>query len=277
MATDQSTVYVVTGANRGIGLGLVTSLLSRPHTVIIGTVRSAQAHKQLADAAESLPKGDGSTLYIAQVDYSTVPGPEAIRKSIDEATAGEITHVDVLICNAGYADSMRPVLETTAAQMREHFDINTIGPLMTFQALWPYMQQDARSRKDNTTAAAAAAAAAAAVPAKFILISSSVGSIGMMEPLPGGAYGPSKAAANWIAKAIHEQYSEQGIVSVAIHPGFIATGMGRGACESWKLPVEMAADTVENSVRGLLEVIGGATKEGVSGKFVTQKGQELGW
>ena len=267
MATDSSTVYVVTGANRGIGLGLVTALLSRPHTVVIGTVRSAEAHKQLAEAAESLPKGDESTLYITQVDYSTVPEPAEIRKSIHEATDGKITHVDVLICNAGYTDSMRPVLETTAAQMREHFDINTIGPLVTFQALWPYMQRDSRSRKDG----------AAAVPAKFILISSSVGSIGMMEPLPGGAYGPSKAAANWISKAIHAQYSDQGIVSVAIHPGFIATGMGRAACESWKLPVEMAADTVDDSVRGLLEVIDGATEEGISGKFVTQKGQELGW
>ena len=52
MATDSSTIYVVTGANRGIGLGLVTALLSRPHTVVIGTVRSAEAHKQLADATE---------------------------------------------------------------------------------------------------------------------------------------------------------------------------------------------------------------------------------
>ncbi|KAK3191170.1 hypothetical protein K4F52_002756 [Lecanicillium sp. MT-2017a] len=266
MATtsQNTTVYVVTGANRGIGLGLVGSLLARPNTTVIGTVRSPQAHKQLNDAAVSLPKGAGSTLYIAQVDYSSVPDAATIRKSINDATGGSITHVDVLICNAGFTDELSPVLETTAAQMREHFDVNTTGPLMTFQAAYPLMRKEVRP-------------AHAATPAKFILISSSVGSIGMMEPLPGGAYGPSKAAANWLAKAIHAQCADEGLVSVAVHPGFIPTGMGQRACESWKLPIGVAADTVEGSVESLLEMIDGATRDGVSGKFITQKGEELAW
>ncbi|KAJ3475435.1 hypothetical protein NLG97_g9460 [Lecanicillium saksenae] len=103
-----------------------------------------------------------------------------------------------------------------------------------------------------------------------------------MEPLPGGAYGPSKAAANWIARAVHQQLgcgsgSERiGIVGVAVHPGWVLTRMGEIAAESWCAPAEMGPDTTpEESAEEVLNIADRAEEFG--GKFVMEGGKELPW
>lgn len=254
MTPTTNTVYVVTGGNRGIGLGLVKSLLARPRTTVVATVRSQPTASQLEGELASSATGEGSEHYIAQLDYAKDLTPQVVRERFDAAVQGKVDHIDVLVCNAGYFTTMSPVLETTGDELRSHFDINTLGPLATVQGLWPLMQKSAQP--------------------KFLLISSSVGSIGMMEPMPGGAYGPSKAAANWIAKALHQQVPQ--LVSVAVHPGFVQTGMGNAASEQWGLAAG-PPDTVEDSVAGLLKVMDEATRETTSGTFITQTGVALGW
>ncbi|KAL4863357.1 hypothetical protein BDV12DRAFT_202200 [Aspergillus spectabilis] len=107
-------------------------------------------------------------------------------------------------------------------------------------------------------------------------MSSSVGSIGDQEPVPGGAYGPSKAAGNWLTRALHLQHSASGLVSVALHPGWVQTALGELAARDWKYDAG-PPETVENSVTGILAVIDGATRETASGKFLTYTGQELAW
>ena len=89
--------------------------------------------------------------------------------------------------------------ETSAEDLRESFETNTIAPLMVFQAFWPLMQKSA------------------ATP-KLVMTTSSVGSITQMEPMPGGAYGPTKAALNWITKSLHHQHER--LIAIALHPGW---------------------------------------------------------
>lgn len=56
--------------------------------------------------------------------------------------------------------------------------------------------------------------------AKFILISSSLGSIGAMESaVPSLAYGFSKAAADYFVRKVH--FEEQDITTLAVHPGYV--------------------------------------------------------
>lgn len=251
--TSSNTVCVVTGGNRGLGLCLVKSLLARPSTTVIASVRNEEAAVSLKAETQSVNAGDKSNLHILQLDFSTAIAPETVIETFNAAT--NVDHIDVLICNAGYATSMVPAALTSAEDLRASFETNTIAPLLVFQGLWPLLQK--------STAAP-----------KFINMSSSVGSIGGQEPVPGGAYGPSRAAGNWITRALHVQH--ENLVAVALHPGWVQTRAGEFVAQQWGY-APGPPETVENSVKGMLQVIDGATREGTSGKFITYQGKELVW
>jgi NAD(P)-dependent dehydrogenase (short-subunit alcohol dehydrogenase family) len=250
-AANGNFIYVVTGGNRGLGLGLVKSLLARPNTTVIATVRNEAAASTLTRESTETPKGLGSNLRILKLDLSMVNSPVEVR----EAFKSDIDHIDVLINNAGGAQPMVPAAETTAEDLRAAFEVNTIAPLIVFQALWPLLQKS--------------------VSPKLIMITSSVGSIAEMEPVPGGAYGPSKAAQNWLTKALHLENKDRGLIAIALHPGWVQTRAGQFVADQWGF-VSGPPDTIESSVEGMLKVIDEASKE-TSGKFITQKGQILAW
>lgn len=240
MASDSNTVYVITGANRGIGLGLVKSLLTRPSTTVIATVRNEDAATSLLSELIKTLIGEKSGFEIVKLDFSAALPLEQIR------SAFTTDRIDVLINNAGWSPPMTLATQTSAADLRAAFEINTIGPLTVFQALWPLLRLSPTPKLINMT--------------------SSVGCITYQEA-PGGAYGPSKAA-------LHEQ--NEGLVAVALHPGWVQTRMGEGCAKDWGFEGG-PPETVEGSVEGVLEIVDGATRERWSGKFVTYKGQELPW
>ncbi|KAL0935882.1 aflatoxin biosynthesis ketoreductase nor-1 [Colletotrichum truncatum] len=254
-----NTVYVITGTNKGIGLGLVKTLLARPSTTIVGSVRNDAAAASLKSSIADVKKGDKSELHVMLLDLSTAPSPAAVREAFTVATAGTIDRIDILVSNAAAPFPMLPIATTPVEDFRKAFEINTISPLMVFQGLWPLMDKP-RSATD--------------VPAKFIGITSSVGSIETQEPVPGGAYGPSKAALNHITKSLHGQHKD--LVSVALHPGWVQTYMGDYAAKAWNYEPG-PPDTIETSVNGIVKVIDGATRETTSGKLVMHTGQVLPW
>ncbi|KAI1255748.1 hypothetical protein MGN70_002488 [Eutypa lata] len=259
-SSNDSKVYVVTGGNRGLGLGLVKSLLARPNTTVVATARNEEAVAGLEAeiANNAIVKGTNSDFHVLQFDFTTAI-PAA---TICDKVAGVVDHVDVLFLNAGFAASMTPAMETTAEDLRASFEVNAIAPLLVFQGLWPLLRK--------------AATGGGAAPPKLAWITSSVGSITDMEPVPGGAYGPSRAAQNWLAKALHVENEASGLIAVALHPGWVQTRMGDHVAKEWNIPSGPPV-TVEESVKGMLEVMDNATRETVGGKFVTQTGQILQW
>ncbi|KAJ4109654.1 hypothetical protein NW768_012090 [Fusarium equiseti] len=236
MSTEaKNTVYVVTGANRGVGLGLVKALLARPSTTVIATVRNDKAAKSLQGELSDVSASTDSTFEVVQLDFSASLPPEQIRNVI------------------AVSPPMTLAAQTPAEDLRTAFEVNTIGPLTVFQGLWPLLQKSAAPNLINMT--------------------SSVGCITFQE-VPGGAYGPSKAALNWITRALHIQ--NESLVAVALHPGWVKTDMGEFSAREWGFP-GAPMETSENSVQGILEVIDGATRDITSGKYVTYKGQILPW
>lgn len=99
MTSSIQTVYLVTGANRGIGKGLVADLLLLSDTLVIATVRdvSQPDAKKLND----LPKGNGSALKLIEMDVSR---PNTIAQSIKNS---KVDKIDVVISNAG-GESLLP-------------------------------------------------------------------------------------------------------------------------------------------------------------------------
>lgn len=85
--------------------------------------------------------------------------------------------------------------------MRYDFEVNTVGTVKLFKSTWPLLRDgDAK---------------------KFIVVSSSVGSIAALEQesFPGTAYGISKAALNWFAKKVSVEMKDEGLLVGIVHPG----------------------------------------------------------
>ena len=253
-----NTVYVVTGANRGLGLGLTKSLLSRPSTTVIGTVRNDEAAASLKADTDSITSANGTTLHIVKLDFSTAIPTEKILEAFPAAVGSGLSHIDVLINNAAVGPPFVPSVELRAEDLRAAFETNTIAPLLVFQALWPLLRRSPTGRP------------------KLVMMSSSVGCVTEMEPLPGGAYGPSKAALNYLTKSLHTQHEADGLVALALHPGWVRTRAGAFVAREWGFPGEPPV-SVDDSVRGMLDVIDAATRETASGKFLTQTCDVLAW
>lgn len=168
-----------------------------------------------------------------------------------------IDHIDVVVACAGMVEGMKPVNDTPWADVQKHLDINLGGPLKLFQGVKPLLW------KPGT---------------KFILISSSVGSLASFDPVPGSlAYGASKAAANYMIVRLNFEEAQQGLVAAAVHPGWVRTRMGIHAAEQWGFPPEIVPLTAEQSATAVLKVIDGATKDNAGGKFLSYDGSEMKW
>ncbi|KAK2611978.1 amidophosphoribosyltransferase [Conoideocrella luteorostrata] len=256
MATNMT--YLITGANRGIGKQLVSDLLLRPSTTVVGTVRDP--NHDTAISLKSLPLADKSQLVVVPLKesrtdfaYNTLHG-RLLRENINT--------LDVVIANAGASPSFDATLETDPEVVRECMDVNSIGPLRLFQACWALLD-----KSDNGDLKRK----------KFVLISSSTGSISVLdyETFPNAAYGMSKAAANWLAKKLSVEFKDRGLKVGIIHPGWVRTGMGQQLANA--VGVLEPPNTVEESSRQVLEQVDNLSFETTHGKFVSIGGQVLPW
>ena len=93
MPSSEFTVYLITGANRGIGLGLVRKLLEDKDAVVFAGARDPSSANELKDLASASP----DRLYLVKLNSGSVEDAKAVAAEI-EAKAGKL---DVLIANAG--------------------------------------------------------------------------------------------------------------------------------------------------------------------------------
>lgn len=259
-STDMSApnIYLITGANRGIGKGLVSLLLQRPSTTVIAAVRDPE-HPTAKELA-SLPSAEGSKLILISLDSSR---EDAALKAVNTLKNDhDIKHLDVVIANAGIGKGGGPVRETTVSNMVEHHAVNTIGPVLLFQATADLLQTSPTKRPI------------------FVAISTVMGSLGAMEALAGfpakhSPYGGSKAALNWFIRRLH--FEEPWLTSFLIHPGLVETDMALDAFAGTDLkPGDLGAISTKTSATNMLAVIDGATSE-IGGTFKSHDGTGLPW
>ncbi|TRM62850.1 hypothetical protein BD626DRAFT_496689 [Schizophyllum amplum] len=245
--SSSSTVYLVTGAARGIGLGIVSQLAARPDTVVFAGVRDVSRAGGL-DALVSAYPGRVHILKVVSADRQN--NDEAVQEI--KKLAGRL---DVVIANAG-VDVPKTSMDTSAEDMTHHFNVNTNGPLVLFQATHELLR--------------------ASKSPKFVAISSVMGSVTIAPEFPTiqMAYGMSKAALNWVVRKLHQDNPDMTIFP--INPGGVDTPgfadlMSQDPILS-KIIEQTPLISVEESVRGILEQVDAATRETHGGKFVDYTG-----
>jgi len=223
--------YLITGVGRGIGQELARALLLRGERVI-GTLRdTVQAPEALNEFIE------GRQLRLSTLDVRDDTSiAEAVRQ-IDEP-------VDVLVNNAGIIGPQRQsTLDMDFAGFLETLQVNTLGPLRIAQAFLPHLRRATNS--------------------KIMTISSRMGSLSYAKS-DRIAYRASKAAVNKVMQGLATDLQPEGIIVVAVHPGWVRTDMGGSGGDI----------SVEESAAGLIRLMDRLAPE-ESGGFFNWQGERI--
>jgi len=207
--------YLITGANRGIGLEFVRQLTARGDSVI-GTARDPAG---LLEEARAVPGVRWVALEVA--DPASI---DSLPTRLGSLGSG-VGPIDVLINNAGVSSTAKTLADLTSAELHRVFAVNTFAPLLVTKALLPLMSAGGRKL--------------------IVHITSQLGSITNNNGTSTYPYRASKTGLNQLNASLAHELRPAGFTCLAMHPGWVQTDMGG----------KQATLTPESSVRHLLGVI----------------------
>jgi NAD(P)-dependent dehydrogenase (short-subunit alcohol dehydrogenase family) len=228
---------LITGANRGLGLELTRLCAARGDRVFAGC-RFPEHDTQLKDL---------SARYPGQIDI--LPMEITDKASLHRCTQqvrSKVDALDMLINNAAI-DAKGETLRTfDAEKAAQQWKVNAVGQVLVAQRFLDLLK--------------------AGTNPKIINVTSEAGSISTMKHYRGYYYFGSKAAMNMFSRSMAWDPDTAGIITIALHPGWVRTDMGG----------TNAHLSVTESAEGILKVIADLTPED-NGKFYTWDGKEYPW
>ena len=242
----QPTVFI-TGSNRGIGLGLVKEYAGHGWKVI-ATCR----HPGTAAELQAL-SGDNPDIVIEQLDVTDFARIDALSRQYQDQP------IDVLINNAGILprdEWDKPFRKMDFNYARKVFEVNSFAPVKIMQA---FADQVAASNQK-----------------KIVNISSQAGSFANTRHKPTRyVYRSSKAALNMFSFDIAPELGQRGIITIALHPGVVASNTEMDFEEMKKSFPGLI--TVKESASKIYKTVAGLTPA-ENGKFLSYDGgKEMAW
>lgn len=183
---------LITGANRGIGLGLVKRFLENDFQVI-ATYRQEHTSQELLDLAKNK-----KNLALIKMDLNNDSDYLQLKNTVKP-----FKEIHYLINNAGIiGGETRSLFETSPSEVLEVFKNNTLNPMKICQTVIPFLAKNAVVTQ----------------------ITSMMGSI--KDNQSGGYYDYriSKAALNMLHKCLSLEFKD--FTFLTLHPGWVQTDMG---------------------------------------------------
>lgn len=233
---------LITGSNRGIGLGLAEAYAERGWRVI-ATARSPGKAAELNALA-------------AKYDNLTVDELDVTEDAEIAALASkyEGTAIDVLLNNAGVLGDIEKQNADNIVydEIKFIMDVNVYGPMKMAEAFLPHVK--------------------ASEEKKILTMTSGLGSLTLTQRM-GRFYGyrMSKAAVNMAMRAMHADLKNEGLVIGLIAPGQVQTELLFAS--GFRGPGSI---TVDESVAGLMQVIDNVNAETV-GLPINYNGESIPW
>ncbi|MCE5316316.1 MAG: SDR family oxidoreductase [Parachlamydia sp.] len=196
-------VALITGANRGLGLGTARALAKMGYTVIMGSRDSAKGITRTAEIEK-----EGLDVVFCQLD---VADPESIVKAHDAILKGW-GRLDALINNAGVMLDTEEakkhpsgLFHTDRHMLIKTFEINTVGAYQLSEAFMPLMLAQGYGRIVNVSSG-----------------------LGQLSEMGAGypAYRLSKTALNAVTRIFAAQGREKNVIVNSVDPGWVKTDMG---------------------------------------------------
>ena len=187
-------VALVSGGNRGIGLGVCRRLAEEGLTVILGSRDEERGRR----AAEKLPGG----VAVRQLDVADAGSVERLAASIEN----DFGRLDVLVNNAAISnDEGQSGAEADLDRVKEALEANLFGAWRLSQAAIPHMRRGGYGRIVNVSTGLAA-----------------------LEDMGGGSpgYRISKTSLNALTRILASELRGTGILVNAVNPGWVQTDMG---------------------------------------------------
>jgi len=211
MSTSSKTI-LITGANKGIGLEACRQLARLGHHVIL-SARSAERGESAVKGLSAEGLNVGFLLLDTSDEQSILRAARELKQRLKA--------LHVLVNNAAILDTWQgSILDAKAADLRDTFATNTLGPVLLTQALLPLLE--------------------AGKPSRVINVSSQLGSVEKMTDGWAG-YGISKAALNAATRKLAAALEPRGISVIAATPGWVRTEMGGSSAN---LSVEEGAQNI---------------------------------
>ncbi len=227
---------LITGANRGIGLELVKQFLESDAYVLAGCRDPRRAH-DLHTLEYSHPN-----LKLLRMDVSDENSIDTAKKQAQ----GFVDGIDLLFNNAGVNFGEENITNLITEEMIYCLQVNAIGPILVAKHFLELLKKGSKPI--------------------IINISSDAGSISNIQEFRGYSYSGSKAALNMYTRALAFDESTDGIIVIALHPGWVSTDMGGSS----------APLTPPESAAGILNVVNRLTPA-EHGKFLTIDGSVHPW
>ncbi len=198
-------VALVTGGNRGIGLGMATAMAQAGADIVIWG--SNAAHN---DTARGKLDSLGVRVLAQQVD---VTNEGAVVAAMEEAVAA-LGRVDTVIANAGIGAASSAFSEMSVDTWRRVLSVNLDGVFFTCREACRHMVERSRTGDPGGSIAVVASLAAIEGAAR------------------NEAYAATKGGVISMMKSIAVEHARYGVRANAILPGWIATDMTAGAQDS---------------------------------------------
>lgn len=210
---DAFTVCII-GASSGIGEHIAYSYAQARAPRIIVSARTTSDLSIVAEAVKRInPSGE---VDMVECDVSKASSVEALAEYVKDRCG----RLDILILNAGYAGPVTLKMDQGNPEwVQKAFEVNALGTYLAAHYFVPLLLGSENGLKG------------------FIAIGSVAGCL-RRGPIANTGYTVSKMAQIRLVEYLHEQFGEQGLFSLAVHPGAVMTRMAEGNTPEEFLPCQ---------------------------------------
>jgi len=243
-------ICLVTGASSGIGKATATALAKQGATVVMICRDQRKGEAARSEIQES---SGNASIALLLADLSS----QASIHQLAQQCQAIYPQIHVLINNAGVALTRRSV---TVDGIETTFAVNVLAPFLLSHLLLASLKAGASSRIINV--------------ASSIQRSLDFADLQQEKRYSGWQmYGQTKSALILLTYEFAKRLQGTGVTVNCLHPGFIATDLGRSASPVTRLLQRLFASSPEKGAATSIHLASSPEVEGITGKFFV-KSQE---